>query len=353
MADKAGVQVSNAGSQTAGGADASSKARATRPSRQRRRPPSPALPRVSAAELTGEVARRVLETRLEAVLYWLPLAAHHPDDDSEFVHHLRTSTRRATAALQMFSDLIPEEIRSDLRTGLRGIRRAADAARNWDITLERIAGDVVGDVAVSPGEEGANCQDRLRLRLRQQLQTQRRAVQPLLLAVANDAAMSKLIRSVRECLEASRAPYRGLAKRRFARRAGRFLKPELKKFFKAAKGDLASDEALHRLRVRTKKLRYALEIVATAFESAVCNELLSTVCVWQELLGGINDRVTVIRLLRDWLATTSDVELRSFVEGVLLAEDIARQELRSLFRVLIAGQSLKSLRRKLRIDGVA
>jgi CHAD domain-containing protein len=328
------------------------------------------IPDVSAGALTGEVARRVLETRLEAVLHWLPLAAHRPDDDSEFVHQLRTSTRRATAALQLFSDLIPEDVRRDLRTRLRDIRRAADAARNWDITLERIAGgvvkdaagdvsgDVVGEFAVSPGEEGASCRERpglswglrLRLRLCEQLQPRRRAVQPLLLAVANEAAMSELNRSVRELLEANRAPYRGHAKRRFARHAGRFLKPVLKKFFKAAQGDLASDEALHRLRIRTKKLRYALEIVAPACKSALSSELLATICVWQELLGRINDRVTVIGLLTDWWATTNDAELRPFVAGMLLAEDRARQEFRSVFAALHAAQSLKSLRRKFPLD---
>ena len=47
----------------------------------------------------GEVARRILSRRLQAVAHWLPLAAHRYLEDVEHVHQLRVSCRRAGARI--------------------------------------------------------------------------------------------------------------------------------------------------------------------------------------------------------------------------------------------------------------
>jgi hypothetical protein len=59
---------------------------------------------VSPADRTIDVAVRTLGGRLDAVLYYLPLAAEKADEDTEYVHQLRVWTRRATAALRLYED---------------------------------------------------------------------------------------------------------------------------------------------------------------------------------------------------------------------------------------------------------
>lgn len=330
MAHGAGFTVTNAGSPATRGTDPSPKRRAGRPApaalpeHRRRRPPSQALPRVSADQPAGEVARRVLQARLQAVAYWLPLAAHRSGDDIEYVHQLRTSARRAMAALKFFKEFLPRAVRRDLRTTLRGIRRAADSARNWDILIDRVS----RHDAVSRSEVVDRC--------REQLRRQRESVQPALVAVAAEFTAGVLARRIGDLLDGKKKPSGGRFKRRFGRQTRRMLKPVVKDFWQAAKADLSSDSALHRLRIRIKKLRYTLEIVAPAVDSASYREWKSTLCFWQEILGAINDRVTIKALVDEWMAQTDDADVRTFLEGMLVAEDQARDELRSIFAMVFS-----------------
>lgn len=339
MADGAGFTVTKAGSPTVRGADPAPARRADRPAfvalpmHQRRRPPSHELPRISADQPAGEVARRILQARLQAVAYWLPLAAHRSGDDIEYVHQLRTSARRAVAAVKVFKEFLPRAVRRDLRTSLRSIRRAADSARNWDILVDRLS----CHDAVSRAEVVDRC--------REQLRQQRQSVQPALVAVAAKFTAGSFARQIRELMDRSKTPRRGRFKRRFGRQTRRLLKPVAKKFWQAAEADLSSDVALHRLRIRIKKLRYTLEIVAPALGSASYREWSSTVCLWQGILGAINDRVTIKALLNEWLVTTDDADLRPFLEGMLVAEDRACDEFRSIFAMVFSLRKLKSLRR--------
>ena len=88
---------------------------------------------VSPEQRARKVARRILEARLRAVTYWLPCAAERPDEDPEFVHHLRVSSRRAAAALQMFRSLVGKPIYQQIRSVLRDVRGAAGGARDLDV----------------------------------------------------------------------------------------------------------------------------------------------------------------------------------------------------------------------------
>ncbi|MEK6234887.1 MAG: CHAD domain-containing protein, partial [Planctomycetales bacterium] len=56
----------------------------------------------------GDVARKVLRERLQAVIDFLPRAAYQWQEDVEHVHQLRVSTRRAAAAMRIFRQLTPK-----------------------------------------------------------------------------------------------------------------------------------------------------------------------------------------------------------------------------------------------------
>ena len=90
--------------------------------------------RLSAKDSTGKVAFTFLETALEGRVVRSHLAAERSQEDVEYVHQLRITTRRAAGALRVFSNLIPKATYEDLRASLRKIRLAADEARNWDVS---------------------------------------------------------------------------------------------------------------------------------------------------------------------------------------------------------------------------
>ena len=52
-------------------------------------------------------------------------------------HQLRVATRRAGAALEIFRDCLPEKDYQTARKQLRRLRRAAGAARDWDVLQYR------------------------------------------------------------------------------------------------------------------------------------------------------------------------------------------------------------------------
>src|ERR1051326_4559808 len=82
-----------------------------------------------------DAARRVLAMRLEVVRDHLGLALKEADKDPEHVHQLRVATRRAGAAVEIFALCLPDKVYTTTRKQLRRLRRAAGAARDWDVFL--------------------------------------------------------------------------------------------------------------------------------------------------------------------------------------------------------------------------
>jgi CHAD domain-containing protein len=269
---------------------------------------------ISSGQTVCEVASRVLDARLKAVCHALPLAAEKSDDDVEHVHRLRISVRRAVEAVRVFAALIPEVEMGPLRDRLRRIRRAADEARNWDVMTDRF----------SHGEG-------IRLAILEQIKARRRESQGPIVAVHQelepDACRAKIEQLVRE-VESRR---NGRGKRRFGRQAPRYLAPVVAKFFKTSESELTTDESLHTLRIQAKKVRYTMEIVAVAFDSAFREKLYPQMTVLQDVLGTVNDHATALTLFGDWLSKSQVVAERAFLEGLVLAGERATADLRTAF----------------------
>src|SRR3712207_1913020 len=91
---------------------------------------------LTATTPLDDAARRVLTVRLGVVGHYLPLAVREADHDTEHVHQLRVGTRRARAALDLFACCLPDKVYRRARKQLRRLRRAAGAARDWDVFRE-------------------------------------------------------------------------------------------------------------------------------------------------------------------------------------------------------------------------
>src|SRR5438105_13866764 len=84
----------------------------------------------------SEAARLTLNLRLRVVRDRLPAAVFQAEEDTENVHQLRVSTRRAGAAVRLFREYLPPGLGKRLRRELRSLRRAAGEARDWDVFLD-------------------------------------------------------------------------------------------------------------------------------------------------------------------------------------------------------------------------
>ena len=269
---------------------------------------------ISRNQPVCEVARRVLDARLKAVCHFLSLAAEQSAEDVEHVHQLRISVRRAVEAIRVFSRLMEEAEVDALRDRLRRIRLAADEARNWDVLYERFSQS-----------------SRITSKIVEQIKARRREAQGPIVAVYEEITAAACEAKIEKLVQQVEAHCHGKGKRRFGRQAPEYLASVVKKFFNAAEADLTTDESLHGLRIRTKKLRYTMEIVAITFDSAFRKNLYPRVTRFQNLLGTVNDHATAKTLFGDWLSKSEDAEQKAFLEGLLLAEERASADLRAAF----------------------
>jgi CHAD domain-containing protein len=268
---------------------------------------------LSADTPLDEAARHVLLVRLQVVCDYLPRAAHEADNDVEYVHQLRVATRRADAALRIFEPCLPERMWKKSRRRLKKVRRAAGAARDWDVFL--------AGVLDRPKEPTATQRPGLDF-LVGYAQGQREAAQAELQAVEREQG-PEFEKFLARTVEAIRPPHGESAPQTMLDLARTLLADLLQELEKAAGGDLEDYSQLHQVRIAGKRLRYALEVFAGCFGPAFRDTVYPQVEELQEMLGRANDsHVAVERLatLRDRLRQSQPgvwPRLRPGIESLL------------------------------------
>jgi CHAD domain-containing protein len=221
-------------------------------------------------------ARRVLIVRLGAVLERLPAAVERADDDVEYVHQLRVGTRRAGAAVRIFKESLPANLHKKSRRTLRAIRRAAGAARDWDVFLEMLNARAERcDARGRPGLDfllgfGHGQRDCAQEQLRD----------------ATDGQGERLGRRIAQCAEALDGTDSAQTLRELA---VPMLKELMHEFEAAAGGDLHPYEALHQVRILGKQLRYAMELFESCFAPEFRGDVYPNIAEMQDILGRAND----------------------------------------------------------------
>jgi len=224
----------------------------------------------------AEAARRVLRTRLDAVKKYLDLVVKK-DEDPENVHQLRVSSRRTAAALDMFEDCLPSKVHAKAKKKLKKLRRAAGAARDWDVFLQSFKSRAVPAKA----RDGLNLVTGYALSQRQAAETQ-------LESAAQDLSkkFGKFVRKVVTSVPRSARQSKSQTLTDLARKA---LLPLVRALTKAAQRDLTDADNLHKVRIAGKRLRYAMEILAPAFGPPFREQLYPAIQEMQDILGQAND----------------------------------------------------------------
>lgn len=197
--------------------------------------------------------------------------------DAEAIHDLRVAIRRFAQPLAIFepwfaSKHVPEIIRQ-----LKALRSAAGRVRDCDIALELVAKTDAGSVE----------------KLNNTLLVRRKAAQRGLISALRRWTEQKRAAKWRKELAEIEAPEK-LQNYTWDEQA----RNELPRIAKTLFHSSTSAKHLHKLRIRAKKLRYALELFQHAYGDAGVAHIEQLRDV-QTLLGDINDLRTARSLLRE------------------------------------------------------
>lgn len=234
----------------------------------------------------ADAARRALTVRLQVIHDYLPLALRQADKDPEYVHQLRVGTRRAGAALEIFSLCLPDKEQRTARKQLKRIRRAAGEARDWDVFLIGLVGGEKQPEGRQPGTDlligyALACRAAAQVRLVESCPHYPFDFERWLAETVAAVQKPRAEPAVQVLLDLARSLLTGL----------------LRNLHAAASGNLEDYDHLHQVRIAGKKLRYAMEIFVCCFAPSFRETLYAAVEEMQEILGRANDSHGAIQRL--------------------------------------------------------
>jgi CHAD domain-containing protein len=240
----------------------------------------------------GEVAFAVMRSQFRIFLDKEPGA--RMGDDPEELHDMRVATRRLRAAIALFQPALPVRI-VRLRDELGWVAQGLGAVRDLDVQLEQLDAWIATSPEVDRPALGA---------LRGVLDESRAVARVQLLAILDARRYSGLTERFTRLLR------EGPLRRSAASRAPILLSaPELvEKRYRAVRkaGDRLSKNSpasdFHRLRIRCKRFRYALEFIENVYPRQTVRLVRRLVSV-QDILGTHQDAVVAVEQLRGMLAT--------------------------------------------------
>jgi CHAD domain-containing protein len=277
----------------------------------------PALRRGSQPD---EAAKLAIERNISKIFKFYAMAGDGGSEDTEVIHQLRVSSRRAGEAIDLFAPCIPKNELRPLKKAVKRIRRAAGSARDWDVFLDGLGG--WSGLCSAKEIPGADFLAAFAL-------GSRRAAQLELDSLRGSLAVDALKQMWSAAENAVRLPksWADLELGEFARKK---ISGRLEACLNAL-SESESSEQMHQARIEAKRLRYALEILGGHLEDCNANQLQSDAEHIQESLGAIHDsQVAYERAIR-----LSQILSQSFPEvwdrvgpGVMAFADIHQRACR-------------------------
>ena len=210
--------------------------------------------------------------------------------DSEGIHQLRVSIRRLRSALTLFRDLIPDSERRDLARRLKWIAKQCAEAREWDVFQDELLASLRKAYPDDPALR--NFADEVSE-----------------IRCATDARVADMLAGTqyaKNILEIEtwwngcgwHKPATALA----AEKAIDFSRARIRKFHRrlcklGKRAEKLDEIQLHKLRIQTKKLRYAIDFLGGLFPHKAVRAYRTALAEIQDCLGALNDTVVVRQLL--------------------------------------------------------
>ncbi|CAM00344.1 CHAD domain-containing protein [Saccharopolyspora erythraea NRRL 2338] len=258
-----------------------------------------------------EHVRAGLDVRLRAMV------RHDPGtrlgEDPEELHQMRVSVRRMRAMLRSGRPFLDQDWSEPLRAELGWLGRALGPVRDLDVLIDRLR----QETADLDAEERAAA-----ARLLSGLEVEHGEARFELLAALDSDRYMTLVQSLAAAVR-SELPGSDLDGPDELRR---LVDKEYRKLRKAVGklGDDPSDEELHALRIRGKRLRYTAELAESALD---VKPLLKAAKRFQDVLGEHQDACVAGQRLRDLLRALGDGAdgTVAFVAGRLVEREEARR----------------------------
>ena len=223
--------------------------------------------------------------------------------DPEYVHQARVAMRRMRSALRMFRREIGIDRAKRWRDALGDTSRALGRSRDWDV----FAMHTLPGALAEYGDEGLA--RRLKGRVQRRRGRERQAAREALRSPAHACALLEISQWIAHADGAAdpqpRAP--------LADFAARVIRKRRKRLFTRALllGSLGAAEQ-HRVRIDTKRLRYALDALGSLFRRKALEPFAKTVEDLQDALGECNDAATAMTLVGELAAPP---EFEAFARG--------------------------------------
>jgi CHAD domain-containing protein len=255
----------------------------------------PLTPEVPVVDLgpdaaAGDVVRRAI------ALSVIRLIVHDPvvrlDLDPEGVHQARVATRRLRSDLRTFGSLLEPAFVSTMRAELGWLAAILGEVRDGDVLVERLR----HRAAELSDEERAGATGLLAT-----LEHDRNAAHVRLLEALRGSRYVDLLQQLVEAanapalVDAAQAPAAavvpGLVRRPWHALAKRVSRIDVS----------PTDEQLHEIRIRTKRVRYAADAVAPIVGKPA-RSFARAAAGLQEVLGDLNDAVAAASWIDEWRA---------------------------------------------------
>ena len=221
---------------------------------------------------------------------------------TEHVHQLRVATRRARSALRTARALLDVEWAEHLRSELKWLAGELSAARDLDVLLAQLEPD-----AAELGKPATN--------VVRQLEAERRRAQKRLVAALESPRYVALLEELERAAEGPRVRAVDASVRKLA--AQEFLR--LRRSMRAL-GESPSDEALHEVRKRGKRARYAAELAG----GKRARRFIEEAKLFQDAVGDHQDAVAAEERLSALVPKTKSPDV-VFAAGRLLERQEERR----------------------------
>ena len=286
---------------------------------------APLAPEISVAELgadatAGDVVRRAI------ALSVIRLVLHDPvvrlDVDPEGVHQARVATRRLRSDLRTFRSLVEPAFASGTRDELGWLAALLGEVRDGDVLLARLrakAGELHEDDRAGASAVLATLEESRSAAHANLLATLESDRYVELLSLLVDAANAPKL------AEAAGAPAADVIPA-LVRRPWHRLEKRVH-----ALGEHPTDEELHEIRIRTKRVRYAAD-AATPVAGKPARAFARAAAGLQDVLGELNDAAVAGAWLEAWGHDSADPAGRRAAAALAAGERAAAVSLRTGWR---------------------
>lgn len=208
--------------------------------------------------------RLVFLTRFTEMLEWRKTALDW--SDPEGVHSMRVASRRLRSALRDFLPYIPKRAFTSVLKQLKGLADALGEVRDQDVAI--VALEAIEKKA--PAEHSAALKELIEKR-KQLREQQRKKLKAVLAKSELKKLESEFAAAVEEATAAAERKSKRNTPATFTEASAGVIRDRLKEFEKRSNSLFTplDVEALHDLRIATKRLRYAIELVAPCFDRSI------------------------------------------------------------------------------------